>query len=65
MRKQVLSFTVEPELIDYVQRMAQMEHISVSQYIRNLIWTGYEVQEVVEDEKQQDELRKFAKKLKF
>ena len=65
MRKQVLSFTVEPELIDYVQRMAQMEHVSVSQYIRNLIWTGYEVQEVVEDEKQQDELRKFAKKLKF
>lgn len=65
MRKQVLSFTVEPELIDYVQRMAQMEHISVSQYIRNLIWTGYEVQEVIEDEKQQDELKEFAKKLKF
>ena len=65
MRKQVLSFTVEPELIDYVQRMAQMEHISVSQYIRNLIWTGYEVQEVVEDEKQQEELKEFAKKLKF
>lgn len=65
MRKQVLSFTVEPELIDYVQRMAQMEHISVSQYIRNLIWTGYELQEVVEDEKQQEELKEFAKKLKF
>ena len=54
MRKQVLSFTVEPELIDYVQRMAQMEHISVSQYIRNLIWTGYELQEVVDLEKLQD-----------
>ena len=65
MRKQVLSFTVEPELIDYVQRMAQMEHVSVSQYIRNLIWTGYELQEVVEDEKQQEELKEFAKKLKF
>ena len=65
MRKQVLSFTVEPELIDYVQRMAQMEHISVSQYIRNLIWTGYELQEVVEDEKQQEELKEFAKKLKL
>ena len=65
MRKQVLSFTVEPELIDYVQKMAQMEHISVSQYIRNLIWTGYELQEVVEDEKQQEELKEFAKKLKF
>lgn len=65
MRKQVLSFTVEPELIDYVQRMAQMEHISVSQYIRNLIWTGYELQEVVDDEKQQEELKEFAKKLKF
>ena len=65
MRKQVLSFTVEPELIDYVQRMAQMEHISVSQYIRNLIWTGYELQEVVEDEKQQEELKEFARKLKL
>ena len=65
MRKQVLSFTVEPELIDYVQKMAQMEHISVSQYIRNLIWTGYELQEVVEDEKRQEELKEFAKKLKF
>ena len=65
MRKQVLSFTVEPELIDYVQRMAQMEHVSVSQYIRNLIWTGYELQEVVEDEKQQEELKEFAKKLKL
>lgn len=65
MRKQVLSFTVEPELIDYVQKMAQMEHVSVSQYIRNLIWTGYELQEVVEDEKQQEELKEFAKKLKF
>lgn len=65
MRKQVLSFTVEPELIDYVQRMAQMEHVSVSQYIRNLIWTGYELQEVVDDEKQQEELKEFAKKLKF
>ena len=65
MRKQVLSFTVEPELIDYVQKMAQMEHVSVSQYIRNLIWTGYELQEVVDDEKQQEELKEFAKKLKF
>ncbi len=65
MRKQVLSFTVEPELIDYVQRMAQMEHVSVSQYIRNLIWTGYELQEVVDDEKQQEELKEFAKKLKL
>ena len=65
MRKQVLSFTVEPELIDYVQRMAQMEHVSVSRYIRNLIWTGYELQEVVDDEKQQEELKEFAKKLKF
>ena len=65
MRKQVLSFTVEPELIDYVQKMAQMEHISVSQYIRNLIWTGYELQEVVDDENQQEELKEFAKKLKF
>ena len=65
MRKQVLSFTVEPELIDYVQRMAQMEHVSVSQYIRNLIWTGYELQEVIEDEKQQEELKEFAKKLKL
>ena len=65
MRKQVLSFTVEPELIDYVQKMAQMEHVSVSQYIRNLIWTGYELQEVVEDEKQQEELKEFTKTLKF
>ena len=35
-----------------------MEHISVSQYIRNLIWTGYELQEVVDDEKQQEEFFK-------
>lgn len=64
-RKQVLSFTVEPELIDYVQRMAQKEHISVSQYLRNLIWSGYEIQEVIEDEKNQEEFKEFIKKLKF
>lgn len=44
MRKQVISFTIEPELEEYLRRMAELDHISVSQYLRNLLWTGYEVE---------------------
>ena len=50
MRKQVISFTIEPELEDYLRRMAELDHVSVSQYLRNILWTGYEV------EKQKDQV---------
>lgn len=50
MRKQVLSFTIEPELEAYLRRMADKAHLSVSQYIRNLLWSGYEIEQHVNDE---------------
>ena len=50
MRKQVISFTIEPELEDYLRRMAELDHVSVSQYLRNILWSGYEV------EKQKDQV---------
>ena len=50
MRKQVLSFTIEPELEDYLRRMADKAHLSVSQYIRNLLWSGYEIDKQVAEE---------------
>lgn len=50
MRKQVISFTIEPELEEYLRRMAELDHISVSQYLRNILWAGYEV------EKQKDQV---------
>lgn len=56
MRKQVLSFTIEPELEEYLRRMADKEHCSISQYLRNLIWSGYEVEKhIQEDTKTVDE----------
>ena len=56
MRKQVLSFTLEPELEDYLRRMAEKEHLSISQYLRNLIWSGYEMEKhIQEDAKTVDE----------
>ena len=50
MRKQVLSFTIEPELEDYLRRMADKAHLSISQYIRNLLWSGYEIEKQVTEE---------------
>lgn len=49
MRKQVISFTIEPELEDYLRRMAELDHLSVSQYLRNILWTGYEVEKHKDD----------------
>ena len=39
-RKQVISFTAEPELIDYLNEMSVNDHVTVSQYIRNVLWLG-------------------------
>lgn len=39
-RKQVISFTAEPDLIDYLNEMSVKEHVTVSQYIRNVLWLG-------------------------
>ena len=44
MRKQVISFTIEPELEEYLRKMAGLDHVSVSQYLRNILWVGYEVE---------------------
>ena len=49
-RKQVISFTIEPELEEYLRDMAKKEHISVSQYLRNLIWSGYEIQKTINEQ---------------
>lgn len=49
MRKQVISFTIEPELEDYLRRMAELDHVSISQYLRNILWTGYEVEKHKDD----------------
>lgn len=49
MRKQVISFTIEPELEEYLRRMAELDHVSVSQYLRNILWTGYEVEKHKDD----------------
>ena len=49
MRKQVISFTIEPELEEYLRRMAELDHVSVSQYLRNILWTGYEVEQHKDD----------------
>ena len=57
MRKQVISFTLEPELEKYLRDMAEKAHLSISQYLRNLIWTGYETDRIVkEDSKSVDEV---------
>lgn len=50
MRKQVLSFTIEPELEQYLRDMADKAHLSISQYIRNLLWSGYEIEKHINDE---------------
>lgn len=57
MRKQVISFTLEPELEQYLRDMADKAHLSISQYIRNLIWTGFETERITkEDSKNVDEV---------
>ena len=38
-RKQVISFTAEPELIDFLNEVSIERHTTVSQYIRYLLWT--------------------------
>lgn len=41
-RKQVISFTAEPELIDFLNEVSIERHTTVSQYIRYLLWTEYQ-----------------------
>lgn len=38
-RKQVISFTAEVELIDFLNEISIQRHTTVSQYIRWLLWT--------------------------
>lgn len=41
-RKQVISFTAEPELIDFLNEVSIERHTTVSQYIRYLLWTEHQ-----------------------
>lgn len=55
-RKVIVSFTAEPELVDYLNRMALADHTSVSQYIRNVLWTGLSLEKYrTENKKDIDE----------
>ena len=49
-RKQVISFTAEPELIDYLNEMSVKDHVTVSQYIRNVLWMGKMIKDSRESE---------------
>ena len=49
-RKQVISFTAEPELIDYLNEMSVNDHVTVSQYIRNVLWLGKMLKDSREEE---------------
>lgn len=51
MRKQVFSFTMEPELEQYVRKMAELAHVTIGQYIRNVLWDGYESAKIMEEER--------------
>lgn len=51
MRKQVFSFTMEPELEQYVRKMAELAHVTIGQYIRNVLWDGYESNKYMEEER--------------
>ena len=55
MKKQIISFTVEPELEEYIKKMAEKDRTTVSQYLRNLIWSGYEIELHINEE---NELKK-------
>lgn len=61
-RKQVVSFTAEPELIDYLNRMADLDHTSVSQYIRNVLWAGFSLEEFRNENK--DEIQRTLQNVK-
>ena len=71
MRKQVISFTLEPELENYLRRMAERGHCSISQYLRDLLWSGYEIEKhaneplEIDDQEQLDRMIKdgWVKKL--
>lgn len=52
-RKLIVSFTAEPELVDYLNRMALADHTSVSQYIRNVLWTGLSLEEYRDTHKEE------------
>ena len=52
MRKQVISFTLEPELEEYLRNMADKAHLSISQYLRNLIWDGYDTERIIKEQKE-------------
>ena len=52
MRKQVISFTLEPELEEYLRHMADTAHLSISQYLRNLIWDGYDSERIIKEQKE-------------
>ena len=50
-RKQVISFTAEPDLIDYLNEMSVKDHVTVSQYIRNVLWMG----KIIKDSREEQE----------
>lgn len=58
-RKQVISFTAEPELIDYLNEMSVNDHVTVSQYIRNVLWLG----KMLKDSRETEEASKKAVKV--
>ena len=58
-RKQVISFTAEPELIDYLNEMSVNDHVTVSQYIRNVLWLG----KMLKDSREAEETSKKAVKV--
>lgn len=41
-RKQIVSFTAEPELINFLNTAAEEKFTTVSQYIRSLIFMEYQ-----------------------
>lgn len=49
-RKTVISFTAEPELVKYLNQMAEKDHTTISQYIRSVLWCGYECDKAKDDE---------------
>lgn len=58
-RKQVISFTAEPDLIDYLNEMSVKDHVTVSQYIRNVLWLG----KMLKDSRESEEDSKKAVKV--
>lgn len=59
-RKIAVCFTAEPEIVSYLSDMAQKEHVSVSQYLRNLLWSGYELQKTIEEEDLPEGVKRLA-----